>query len=368
MKTPATRTVLPLAFVGLVLSAGLVAGLTDTTAERWLKRELGLPHTCIPETSESAGWRAEDPLPAPIDEPRAVTIAGRIYVAGGIAEILFPEEESDDPGAPARVPVRSVRDFTRYDPRSGRFEPLAPMPEALNHIGLVKHGDDIYAVGGHGERLYGGDARAALFRYSLAQDRWTRLPDMPTPRGALAVGVIGDRLYAAGGMTSGRPLGRPVAALEVFDFERRRWSRGPDMPAPREHVAGAVAGGRLYVLGGRNVSTDSLPAATRFSPATGRWEELPPLRVPSGGLEGLAVDDDVVVMGGGDDRRGTVTGAVQRFDTASGRWSALPDMRTPRHGFAAALVGDRIYTMGGSPCAMFAASDTIESYDTRVAP
>jgi hypothetical protein len=43
-------------------------------------------------------------------------------------------------------------------------------------------------------------------------------------------------------------------------------------------------------------------------------------------------------MGGGDHRMGTVTGAVQR------------------------------YAMGGSPCARFAASDTVESYDTSLAP
>jgi hypothetical protein len=38
-------------------------------------------------------------------------------------------------------------------------------------------------------------------------------------------------------------------------------------------------------------------------------------------------------------------------------------MRTPRHGFAAAMLGSRIYAIGGSPCALFAASDIVESYD-----
>ena len=40
------------------------------------------------------------------------------------------------------------------------------MPEALNHIGLAADEDDVYVVGGHGNRLEGGDGHNALFRYS----------------------------------------------------------------------------------------------------------------------------------------------------------------------------------------------------------
>jgi hypothetical protein len=54
--------------------------------------------------------------------------------------------------------------------------------------------------------------------------------------------------------------------------------------------------------------------------------DVPPLRVPSGGLQGLAVDDDVVVMGGGDHRMGTVT----TFDRRA-RVSLAVAIRPGRH-------------------------------------
>ena len=363
MPRRALRFWLPLAVIAAGLALVPVVALTETSVETRLKQAAGLPHRCLPDTQDEPGWRAEASMPVDTDEPRAVTVGGKVYLAGGIASIDYPEKELTGPSAQARVPVTSMKTFRRFDPTSGRYETLAPMPEALNHIGLVADGDDIYVVGGHGNRLYGGDVRNSLFRYSVAEDRWTRLADMPTARGALAVGAIDGKLYAPGGMTSGRPLGHAVRTLEVYDIARDRWSRGPDMPTAREHAGGTVLDGHLYVLGGRDARTDALGTVTRFDPESGEWEALPPLRVAAGGLEAVNEDGAVFALGGGDDRGGTVTGAVQRFEPSEDRWRVVSRMRTPRHGFAATVVGPRIYTFGGSPCALFAASKLTESFD-----
>ena len=105
------------------------------------------------------------------------------------------------------------------------------------------------------------------------------------------------------------------------------------MPAAREHVGGTVLDGRLYVLGGRDARTDALGTATRFDPASGKWEALPPLRVAAERLEAVNEDGAGPALGGGDDRGGTATGAVQRFDPSEDRWRVVSRMRTPRHGF-----------------------------------
>ena len=366
MRRRLLRPWLPVAVIAVGLALVPIVALTETPVETRLKAAAGLPHRCLPSTREQPGWREEASMPTDTDEPRGVSVGGKVYLAGGIASIDYPEKELEGPDAQARVPVSSLSTLRRFDPATGRYKTLAPMPEALNHIGMVADGDDIYVVGGHGNRLYGGDVHDTLFRYSVADDRWKRLADMPTARGALAVGIIGDKLYAAGGMTSGRPLGHAVDTLEVYDIRRDRWSEGPPMPAAREHVGGTVLDGRLYVLGGRDARTDALSTATRFDPETGRWEQLPPLRVAAGGLEAASVGGSVLALGGGDDRGGTVTGAVQRYDEAQDRWHVVSRMRTPRHGFGSAVVGSRIYTFGGSPCALFAASSFAESYDPAV--
>jgi hypothetical protein len=350
------------AVLGVVLVGLPLVKLTDTGAERSIKERLGLlDEGCHPRTADSPGWRAAGQLPDLRDEPRGVTVDGRIYLAGGIAEITDYGKPSDVPGVAERVAVRSLRNLTRFDPATGAYTELAPLPEPLNHLGLVAYRGAIYAVGGHGALLGGADPKAGLARYSPAEDRWTRLAPMPTPRGAVAVGVVGDRLYVAGGMAAGRAL----ATVEAYDVGEGRWHRVADLPAPREHVAGAVLGGRFYVVGGRDRQTDALGDVTRYDPAADRWERLADLPVRAGGLEAVPYDGAILAMGGGNDRGGTVTGAVQRFDPRTGRWTRLADMRTPRHGFAAAVGDGRVYTFGGSPCALFAASDIVETFDPR---
>jgi hypothetical protein len=350
---------LPLAILGLALVAVPIAAFTDTAPERFVRDQLGTSEEgCVPRTAESPGWQAEHSLPSDRDEPRAVAVGGRLYLGGGLKRILDYGKPSAVPGV-ERVEVESLRSFGTFDPASGRYRDLAPLPEPLNHVGLVTYGGDIYLVGGHGNLLNGLEAKRGLFRYSIEADRWERLAPMPTARGAAATAVVGDRLYVAGGMLRGRPL----RALEAYDFGTGKWIRLSDLPEPLEHAPAAALGGDLYIVGGRNEETDALRDVFRYDPATDRWTESTPLPRESGGLEAMEVDGRLMAIGGGNDRAGTVTGAVQIYDPSSEEWELDADMRTPRHGFGAALLNQRVYAIGGSPCALFAASDIVESYD-----
>ena len=354
-------SLLVLILVGLPLTQ-----VTDTGLERSLKDRLGLlpegPLNCW-EPADSPGWSPARSLPAARDEPRAVTLDGAVYLAGGIDRIVDYGEPSDVPGVPERVEVQSSDELLRLDPDTGEYERLPSLPEPLNHIGFVAYEGDLYVAGGHGELLWGAAPSAALYRYSAQERSWSTLEPMPTARGAVAAGVVGDRLIVAGGMVRGRP----VTTVEAYDFRTGRWSVVTPMPAPREHAAGVVFDGHLYVIGGRNRETDSLSIVERYDPERDRWERVADLPVASGGLEAVAFDGTIIAMGGGDDRKRFVTPAVQQFDPDTGAWTELPRMRSPRHGFAAAVVGDRIFTAGGSPCPLFAASDTVDVFEPRKA-
>ena len=192
-------------------------------------------------------------------EVAAARVGTSIYVVGGFV----------------RAGNATSAAVERYDISGNRWARVRSMPLGLNHPAATAYKGDVYVVGGYtADNALAGET-AAFLRYDPERNRWSRLPDMPTRRAALAVGVIGDRLYAAGGATS---AGTTFKRLEVFDFKTRRWSRGPDMQIPREHVAGAVSGGGFYVLGGR---PGNLAVAERYVPARGRWERLPDLGRPA---------------------------------------------------------------------------------------
>lgn len=347
MSRPGLPTALPLAFVAAVLAGLAIIGLTESSVEREVKGVLGYSTGCQPMIDVGSAWQPGPALATPTDEPRGVALDGSVYLLGGVTGIE-PLESGD-------VVVNEVATVTRFDPATGRYRDVKPMPEPGNHIGTVSHEGALYVLGGFAPRL-DRPAKGRFSRYLVAQRRWEELPPMPRPRGAMAVGVIDDRIIVAGGASAGRATRR----VDAYDLETGRWSRLADMPTAREHVAGAVVDGSLYVLGGRDARTDALDTAASYDPRTDRWERLPPMPVAAGGLDAAAVGGAVIGVGGGNDRAGTVTAAVQRFDIRTGRWSRLPDLRTPRHGHATAVAGDRLWVFGGSPCAYFAATDLVE--------
>jgi hypothetical protein len=356
-RGPWLRVLAALAILGA--GAAAVALATDSGVEREVRETFGLLEPgCAYNAVDSRGWSEGPSLPDEIDEPRAVTIGERIYLVGGIADLEVLDRRARLPGQDFMVEVESSPKLLVFDPRTGDYSELAPLPVPMNHAGVAVHDGTIYVVGGHGDMLNEtplGDA----FRWSPGQRRWERLPPLPTPRGAAAVGVIGDELYVAGGVAETDVLD----TVEVLDLETLEWRRGPDMLQPRHHTAFAAVDGRLYVAGGRDLRTDSLATVEALDPSEGRWRRVPPLPERAGGGAAVDYDGDLLVIGGGDDRRRTVTGAVQRFDPDSREWSQLPPMRTKRHGFGATVFGDRVYTFGGSPCALFAKSSVVEVFE-----
>jgi hypothetical protein len=343
---------IPLGIVLLVLIALPVAAFTNTGLERDLREKLGIETgECEPMTDLASDWTTAASLPYKLDEPRGVAIDGRVYLVGGITGLEHGPHE--------RLLLEPSDELTRFDPRTQNFTPLTPMPQKLNHIGVVAYDHDLYVLGGYGHTLDTG-TRDTFYRYDPPTDRWSRMPEMPEPRAAMAVGVAGDQLIVAGGARDNVPRSEAFA----FDFKTRRWSRLPDMMSRREHVGAAVVGDRIYVLGGRAPASLAVDTAESYDVSERRWRRLPPMLTGSGGL-GVVTDADgeVIAVGGGNDGAGTVTGAVQEWDPRSEDWSYLPPMRTPRHGHATAAVGDRIWVFGGSPCAYFNATDSVEELE-----
>ena len=124
-----------------------------------------------------------------------------------------------------------------------------------------------------------------------------------------------------------------------------------------------ASGGRFYVLAGRD--TQNFTAAARYDPSRRKWERLPPLHTPRGGIASARLKDGRIVVFGGErlEPGGTTIAEVELFDPRTRRWSSLPDMRTPRHGLGGAALGRRVFAIEGGPTPGFAFTPTIEYLD-----
>ena len=73
---------------------------------------------------------------------------------------------------------------------------------------------------------------------------------MPHPRGGLAGGVIGDRIYAFGGEGNPDTVTGVFPQSEAFDDQTQTWLELQTMPVPRHGMYGAVVGTKVYIPGG----------------------------------------------------------------------------------------------------------------------
>ena len=256
--------------------------------------------------ARGSGWKELAPAPLARTEVAAARVGRHIYVIGGF--------ERDSGATTAAI--------ERYDIESGRWVRVPDMPVALNHAAAAAYRGDVYVLGGYrGERDLSREV-ATLYRYDPDRSRWSRLPSAPTARAALAVGVIGHRLYAAGGANA---RGGALATLEIYDFRSRRWRTGPDMAVPREHLAGAVEGGRFYALAGRAAGRGNFRVVEAFDPAARRWRRVPSMGKARGGIGAATVGRRIVVVGG-EEEGGTIR-EVELFDPAFVAGAVCPTSR-----------------------------------------
>jgi uncharacterized protein (TIGR03437 family) len=278
---------------------------------------------CVALAAEAWGqglWERRASYPLAATEVSAAAIGGKVYALCGLTE------------------QGNTNALFIYDPASDRWTPGAPIPTAgADHCNVAAAGGKLYLVGGLGS--VGGET----FEYDPATDRWQSVGRMSTPRGASGVGVVGNRIYVAGGLADGRS----VATLEVFDTTTRQWTRLPDMPTPRDHLTAQAVGGKLYALSGR--VGDVLPVNEEFDPATNTWTRRAPIPTPRGGL-GSGVLGGRIQVFGGEGPSGTPEGTYRQneeYDPATDTWRALAPMPSPRHGLYGATVGGCIFTPSG---------------------
>ena len=169
-----------------------------------------------------------------------VAAGGKVVLLGGFTAENAADEEQN------LVSQTAVRAF---DPATGEWSDLPPLPEPRSSFDAAVIGDTVYAVGGwslQGEADADWHDTAWALNVSEPTPEWRPLADPPFKRRALATVAHGGKLYVLGGM---QDEGGPTTAVSVYDPASDAWSDGPSLigsPMNGFGVAGFSAGGRLY--------------------------------------------------------------------------------------------------------------------------
>ena len=186
---------------------------------------------------------------------------------------------------------------------------------------------------------------------------WSLGPSLPAARGELATAIAygepcanppcpqAERLYVLGGLSR---LFRPLRSVTVYDPNRKLWTVGPSLPAPRHHLAAATIGQTLYVSGGTAVAGWHLGMAWppmdnfwRLTTPSGRWDSLDPMIEPRWGHRMVAHKGRLYVVGG----RGP-SGRVLIYTPDQG-WSLGSELPQLRDHLSVVVVDDLIWAIGG---------------------
>jgi hypothetical protein len=214
-----------------------------------------------------------------------VSHGGKIYRVGGFEARNKEGEKSD---------LHSVADFSRFDPATGKWETLAPLPKGRSSHDAVVAGNRLIVVGGwdlRGKEETVWNDTALSADLSAAQPTWEELPKAPFHRRAFALGESRGKVYVLGGMEEAGP----TTTTYVLDLASGKWSPGPKLPG--EGLQGF--GGSALTCSGQLFATTYSGQISRLSEDGQGWQDAGKLNAPRFFHRLLSADGrSLIVIGG----------------------------------------------------------------------
>lgn len=180
----------------------------------------------------SSTWDKLPTAPLSIRRYASGTWTGReLVVAGGFK--LSPSHSST-----------YFRDAAAYNPATGQWRKIAPMPRREAGATAVWDGKEILFIGGAGPKGLLNHGLA----YNPAANRWRLLPAMAYPRTGFAAVWTGRQLLVWGGLTASRT---PPPHGEAYTPTTSKWTALPASPLRgRAYPVAVWTGHQMIVWGG----------------------------------------------------------------------------------------------------------------------
>lgn len=297
------------------------------------------PDVAITDAPLPEGFRDEPPLPHPLQEITATVHDGAIVIAGGIDE---------------RVAI--VSEVWSFD--GAAWTALPDLPAPRHHAMLVSLNGTLYLLGGMASLRF--EPLDTVFALPSGASAWETRPPLPHPLAAAVGAIVDGAVVLVGGQTDRGLAGTGL----IGDPETGTYRDGMAIPEPREHVAGFVRDGAVWVTGGRDFSPASSVASIEVYDADGdAWSASASLEAARGGHSAtyLGVASERILVAGGE-IEGAALDSFEILDASTGAVVETGTLPTRRHGHAAALLDGRVYLIGGADGPIFAAIAGVESW------
>ena len=232
-------------------------------------------------------WAPKRDMPTTRARMAAVTFDGMIYVFGG----------ADRRGGKV---LDAVEVFNPEAGERGAWKKLAKLPQALSATSAAVVGDKIYVIGGWDKGAQ-NEVYGTVFEYDPKEDKFDKKRDMPTPRGGLGAAAFQGKIYAIGGWNFEEVL----RTVEVYDPATDTWEEKKQMPVARALFGITALSGRIFAIGGLTTFSDNqndevLKRVDVYNPAIDEWviDEAIPLPRGRAGVPATVAGGKIYVPGG----------------------------------------------------------------------
>ena len=230
------------------------------------------------------------------------------------------------------------------------------MRSARCSFGTAVVNGKIYVIGGRILKLGKLAVAKTVEVYDTAKHQWDTTRSLGTARHSPMVAVAGEKIYVLGGFDA---LGSPINTIEQYDPATNTWTPFGQMPFARGGGAACAVGDKLYCVGGSEYNSAIGEFVARksidiFNVKTAAWSKGPLLGYARADHQVVASRGKIYVFGGAggiDDSvansEQTVLQNVEAFDTLGTSSNDVTSLLSPRFQFAAATLGNILYIMGG---------------------
>ena len=253
-------------------------------------------------------------MPFSVTGAAAAEAGGKLYVISGSADGITASNQ-----------------VAAYDPVANSWSTVASLATGRLWAGAGSIAGKIYVVGGCTDGACSSNV-STVEVYDPSSNAWTTVSNTGfTPRDTMAVGVVGGKLYVAGGYDNS---GNPAQALEGYDPSTDSWTSLATMPAMLEPIGGTIAG-KFYVEGTNIGATASVLAA--YDPTGNSWTTLTGMPAVSAGAGAAALNGKLYVVTGQN---------VSAYDPTSDTWSSKNSLGTARSYPQPVTIGNLFYVAG----------------------
>ncbi|MCA9075218.1 MAG: hypothetical protein KDA93_09315 [Planctomycetaceae bacterium] len=212
-------------------------------------------------------------LPQPVTSFGGAICDGALYIYGGHTGSAHSYSQAEQGHQLWRV---------RLD--GGEWEAIADGPP-LQGLALVTHSGKLYRIGGFTAKNEEGEDHDLWSQDSVASfdpqtGEWTDLPPLPEPRSSHDAAVVGDTIYVAGGWTlagDNDNVWQETGWAMDLSQNSLEWKPLPSVPFKRRAVALAAHQDKLYVIGGMQEEGGPTTKTAIFDPTQGTWSDGPDL-------------------------------------------------------------------------------------------